>query len=148
MRIGIPFYGDGEVSWFPVTQPVVAGSVTVPVTGYLWWMVMSANLTVDNTLGLANAGYRVQGFSHGQTAWNIVGFGLTSAAGTLAAWYGLGMSTWDNGAGEQVMGLPAVPLIGDGGVTFSLIGGDANTVLTAELFTIVGVLTDSGRRKK
>jgi hypothetical protein len=103
-----------------------SGTLTFPVQGWQWWMVLVARWNVDNSggVGNANAVIQISGGSgivaHAIQATNV------AAGNSVAVCMGIAGSV-QNLLAFMTAALPPAIVIGDGAISVGFTGGNAGT---------------------
>ena len=116
----------------------VSGLSSQVISGWAWWMLVSAECNIDNTAGAvpANPQCAIQ-YGNLEVCRSFTNLSVTNGQRELISWghglVGVGLANVGRCAG-----LPFLPIIGEGLVRLGFSGGDVNTSSSAVVILIIG----------
>lgn len=130
--------GDVDYALFLPADPASGQQLSMAVTGWVWWQLLTCHYTLDNSAGAVN----------GVTALSCEGAsGLRAIAATGNAialgntgvfFYGIGSQETAPTAALLIAPLFEAVVQGDGLVRIVLLTGDANTKIQSVRLSIIG----------
>ena len=129
-----------EVDFMPT--PATAAGVTsqsFQITGWAWWLPVSCNFVVNNAGGAVIASPQLSLITSTTTALYSLPAAAQVAIGAASfVTFGLFLAPFVPPGTSQVMGLPFVPVLGEGAIRFLFTGGDAATFIGSGIINIAG----------
>lgn len=127
---------ESAVYIIPAPPPGTSG--TLNVTGWLWWLLISADFGVDNSGGLA-AAIPVIGLANANNAIvNYTGSQIVAVGAAFQCFYAFGVVPAVTSLFQGNCTLGNVPILGDGQILLSFLEGDAGTQISAGVVTLIG----------
>ncbi len=139
MSDSIDIFGPLEVENIPVassTSPAVV--TTVNITGWSWWMLVSAQWTVNNLGGALALSPLIQLDISNVVIWTLPGTQDVAAGATNLISAMMFATRQTVVGGRQALSLGFLPVDGEARLSIGGSGGDANTVIQTVMITILG----------
>jgi hypothetical protein len=121
-------------------QATAAGVITQTynVTGWSWWALINAQWTINNVGGAVAVSPIVQVDIGNIVIWTTPGTADVAGGAANLCCVNLFGSRQTPTGGRQGWGMPFVPIIDEGRITYGGTGGDVASTLNIGMLTIVG----------
>jgi hypothetical protein len=133
--------------WRQVTAPdSAAGAVlSIPITGFAWWLVVSFQVRINNTAGVATTQGLVSLLQGGTFIASSMTSVATGVGGNELAFFGPWLPNASITPVFRQSALPLVPIIGDGSIQIASSPNIPQLVFQTPLVVVVGKLFRPGR---
>lgn len=140
MRDLIHPIGGFEIATLTWVKQAPATAVSLNMEGWLWYMILFADVIIDNTGGAVAANAHVFTLNTGVSAMRALSGITAGAAASQETFFGLASASFTAGAGNpNTSSLPLVFVPNASSLNVSFIGGDAATRVDRGSVTIIGL---------